>query len=281
MGPSLRIALLAAVCVITAGAQEPTLPELLRRVHIYVTDYEDHVLSGMVAQETYHQQVFDGDGSVKQERRLVSEYVILQLPPDEAWYGFRNVIEVDGTPQPERVHRLEEIFASSESDPVEHAMQLADESAQFNVGGVYRTVNLPTFVLSFLRPANRKRLTFEPGGREDIEGTPTWIVSYREQKDSSFIATPNGKGLKASGRFWAEPSSGRVMRTELVVGPDRGTPWKGQIVVSYKYMTQNDSWLPAEMREVYENPRKASAGKITGVATYADYRRMDVRRRTK
>ena len=166
----------------------------MRRVHTYVTDYEDHVLSGMVAQETYHQQVFEGDGSVKEERRLVSEYVILQLPPDEAWYGFRNVIEVDGKPQPERVHRLEEIFASSQSNPVEQAMQLAEESAQFNVGGVYRTVNLPTFVLSFLRPANRKRLTFEPGGREDLEGTPTWIVATVSRRTRRSSPHPKARG---------------------------------------------------------------------------------------
>jgi hypothetical protein len=209
---------------------------------------------------------------------LVSEYVILQLPPDEAWYGFRNVIEVDGKPQPERLHRLEEIFASTRPDPVGQAMQLAGESAKFNVGAVYRTVNLPTFVLSFLRPANRKRLTFDAAGREEIDGTPTWIVSYRETKESSFISTPTGKGLKATGRFWAEPSTGRVMRTELNIGPERGAPWKGQIVVSYQYDQQSDAWLPATMREVYENPRKASDGRITGDATYANYRPLASRK---
>jgi hypothetical protein len=275
----LRVALVAAIATLAGAAQEPTLPDVLRRVHEYVTTYEDHVLSGMVAQETYHQQVFGRDGSVKKERRLVSEYVILQLPPDEAWYGFRNVIEVDGQPQPEREHRLEEIFASSEGDPVERAMQLADESAKFNVGAVYRTVNLPTFVLSVLRPANRKRLTFESAGREEIDGTPTWIVGYREQKESSFISTPEGRGLKVSGRFWAEPSTGRVVRTELNVGPERGTPWKGQIVVDYKYDEQSDAWLPAEMREVYENPRKPKDGRITGEATYGEYRRLATRKR--
>ena len=279
MKACLRVALLAMGCTLALRAQEPTLAEVMRRVHTYVTDYEDHVLSGMVAQETYHQQVFEGDGTVKEERRLVSEYVILQLPPDEAWYGFRNVIEVDGKPQPERVHRLEEIFASTEGNPVAQAMQLAEESAQFNLGGVYRTVNLPTFVLSFLRPANRKRLTFEPAGREDVDGTPTWIVSYREQKDSAFIATPRGKGLKASGRFWAEPVSGRVLRTELVVGPDRGTPWRAHILVNYRPMPENGAWLPAEMSEVYDNPRKARAGRITGEASYANYRRLEVRKK--
>src|SRR5262249_61801794 len=102
MGACRHVALFAAIATLAAVAQEPPLPDLMRRVHEYVTTYEDHVLSGMVAQETYHQQVFRRDGSVKEERRLVSEYVILQLPPDEAWYGFRNVIEVDGQPQPGR-----------------------------------------------------------------------------------------------------------------------------------------------------------------------------------
>jgi hypothetical protein len=278
MSAWVRVTLLAVVTTAAVVAQDPTLPDVMRRVHEYVTTYEDHVLSGMVAQEIYHQQVLDAAGSVREERRLVSEYVILQLPPDEAWYGFRNVIEVDGKPQPERLHRLEEIFASTRPDPVGQAMQLAGESAKFNVGAVYRTVNLPTFVLSFLRPANRKRLTFDSAGREEIDGTPTWIVSYRETKESSFISTPTGKGLKATGRFWAEPSTGRVMRTELNIGPERGTPWKGQIVVSYKYDQQSDAWLPAAMQEMYENPRKASDGRITGDATYANYRPLALRK---
>jgi hypothetical protein len=274
--PALVVALAVTVA---AGAQEPTIQEVLRRVHAYVAVYEDHVLSGMVAEETYRQQVLASDGSVRQERRLVSEYVILQLPPDEAWYGFRNVIEVDGQRLPDRAHRLEEIFTSQRtSHPVDDAMQLAEESARFNVGEVYRTVNLPTFVLSFLRPANRKRLAFEDGGREEIEGTPTWVISFREQKDSSFIATPEGKDLKTRGRFWAEPSSGRVVRTELDLGPDRGIPWKARIVVTYKPVPERDAWLPAEMHETYENTRHRRPERVTGDATYANYRPITVRK---
>jgi len=274
--PALAVTLALAVA---AGAQEPPILDLMRRVHAYVAVYEDHVLSGMVAEEIYRQQVLESDGSVRQQRRLVSEYVILQLPPDEAWYGFRNVIEVDGEPLPDRAHRLEEIFTSQRTNhPVDDAMQLAEESAQFNVGNVYRTVNLPTFVLSFLRPANRKRLAFEDAGREEIEGTPTWIVSFREQKDSSFIATPKGKDLKTRGRFWAEPSSGRVIQTELDLGPDRGIPWKAKIVVTYRRVAERDAWLPAEMHETYENTRQRRPERVTGEATYANYRPITVRK---
>src|SRR4030095_7036229 len=117
MSAWVRVTLLAVVTTAAIVAQDPTLPDVMRRVHEYVTTYEAQVLSGMVAQEIYHQQVLDAGGSVREERRLVSEYVILQLPPDEAWYGFRNVIEVDGKPQLERLHRLEEIFASTRPDP--------------------------------------------------------------------------------------------------------------------------------------------------------------------
>src|SRR5262249_16995881 len=76
--PALAVTL--AVTVV-AGAQEPPVLDVMRRVHAYVAVYEDHVLSGMVSEEIYRQQVLASDGSVRQERRLVSEYVILQLPP--------------------------------------------------------------------------------------------------------------------------------------------------------------------------------------------------------
>ena len=51
MHACLRVAVLAMGCTLALSAQEPALPEVMRRVHTYVTDYEDHVLSGMVAQE--------------------------------------------------------------------------------------------------------------------------------------------------------------------------------------------------------------------------------------
>ena len=42
---------------------------------------------------------------------------------------------------------------------------------------------------------------------------------------------------------------------------------------------ENSAWLPAEMREVYDNPSKAQAGRITGEASYANYRRLEVRKK--
>jgi hypothetical protein len=39
-------------------------------------------------------------------------------------------------------------------------MEIAKESARFNLGDLYRTVNVPTPALGFLRSASRNRFVF-------------------------------------------------------------------------------------------------------------------------
>jgi hypothetical protein len=82
----------------------------MRRAHEYVTIYEDDKLSSIIARERYDQQVLDRHGKIKEERTLLSDYLLVQLP-DEDWVALRDVYEVDGTTVADGGARLKALVA--------------------------------------------------------------------------------------------------------------------------------------------------------------------------
>ncbi len=274
-----------------AAAETLTLKDVLLRAHAYVVEYEDHLLSGVLAEERYEQRISDEDDVALSTQTLVSEYLIFQLPPDESWFAFRNVLEVDGVPVPDGRMRFQELLSQPSSDVVEQAMKIGEENARYNIGEVYRTINLPTFALAFLRPINRKRVSFEKAGEETIEGTLTWVIHYEDLRKPAFIATPGGSELNTSGRFWIDPSTGCVIRSELITGGllpvsirhwgprTRGALPNARITVTYRPDQTLGFWVPAEMEEKYDEGAKRQGHSITGKAKYSNFRTVDLRRR--
>ena len=84
------LAILAAwvPAISTLAVPDPTtLTEVMRRVHEYVGVYEDHELSTVMARERYHQQWLAADATIKGERTLLSDYLLLQLPDASTGMG--------------------------------------------------------------------------------------------------------------------------------------------------------------------------------------------------
>lgn len=261
----------------TRGTATPTFAEIMQRVHAYVVVYEDHQLSTVIARERYHQQWLDAKARIKGERTLLSDYLLLQLP-NEDWVAVRDIYDVDGTAVADRAERLRNLFAGPREQLGQRAMKLAEDGARFNLGGLYyRTVNLPTFALRILRPASRKRIDFNKIGQEHIEGTRTAIIAFRETKSPTFSATPDGKDIPAHGRFWVEPDTGIVLRSEMILGGTRSLPPRATITVSYRLEPSLGFRVPIEMRERYDNPRRTSDDVVVALATYSEFRRFDWR----
>jgi hypothetical protein len=269
-------ALLSAAGILT-GTETVTFAEVMLRVHAYVTIYEDHELSTVIARERYLQQVLDVEGKIKSERTLLSDYLLLQLP-DEDWVALRDVYAVDGTAVANRGARLKTLFAGPREQLGERVMKMAQESAGLNLGErYYRTVNLPTFALRILRPASRKRIEFDKAGEEQIDSTKTWVVAFRETKRPTFSATPDGTDIPARGRFWVDPDTGVVLRSEIILGGTRRVSARGTITVTYAPEPSLGFRIPIEMRERYDNPRRKRDDIVIALATYSDFRRFDWR----
>jgi len=168
-------------------------PPFMSTVCAYVGDYEQQ-LSVVVGEEDYTQRVFDrnlvGREVPRTRRRLRSEFAILRLPTDEKrWIGVRDVLEVDGRRIPDRAGRLTALLKLPFGAAEVQWRALEEESARFNIGNVVRTLNVPTFVLLFLRCDNLRRLEFDarqPDGGEVV-------VDYREMQRPTFIRDTYGE----------------------------------------------------------------------------------------
>jgi hypothetical protein len=267
-------------------AHDPALNPFIARVAEYVQNYGAE-LSSVVSEETYVQeatgpgpalqQTVTLDGRVitgaanaggKTTRTLVSDFLQVRIPGFQGWLPFRDVFEVDGLPVRDRQDRLVKLFV--ESSP-ERALQSAQavvlESARYNIGTVRRETNVPTLPLWFLEPQNTRRFNFRKVGEETLSGRRVVVVEYTEIGHPTFIRTPNGDDIVASGRIWAEPTTGRVHRTLL-------TASIASITVNYASRPEVPGlWLPVTMQEEYKSRNLL----ITGKATYAKFRQFQVR----
>lgn len=265
-------------------AHDPALNPLIARVADYVDVYGKE-LSSIVSEETYTQEargpstlpertvVLDGRvlapagaGSTT-TRTLVSDFLQVRIPGFQGWLPFRDVFQVDGQPVRDRQDRLMKLFV--ESSP-ERALQSAQavvlESARYNLGGVRREVNVPTLPLWFLEPQNTRRFNFRKVGEDTLSGRRVVVVEYTEIVHPTFIKTPNGEDVVASGRVWAEPTTGRVHRTLL-------TASIATITANYASRPELPGlWLPVTMEEEYSR----GATRIKGKATYAKFRQFQV-----
>jgi hypothetical protein len=271
------ITVIAALLVTVQAAQSDTFADVMRRAHEYVVVYEDHELSSVIASEQYYQQRLDRIGEPQIDRVLRSDYLIFQLPPQEDWFALRDVYEVDGMPVGDHAARFRPLFAGPRETVTERAMAIAAESARFNLGDIYRTINVPTFALRLLRPISRSRVRYEKAGEEPIENTLTWVVNYEETKGPTFSATKGGRDIPAHGRFWIEPDTGVVVRSEMILGGTRQLRERATITVTYRLEPSLGFRVPVEMRERYDIPSRKNADVIVAVATYSGFRRFDVR----
>ena len=243
-------------------AHDPALNPLIARVADYVWEY-GRELSSIVSEETYTQEataprlpagqavVLDGSATGpstgaggKTARTLVSDYLQVKIPGYEGWLPFRDVFEVDGQRVRDRQDRLVKLFVeTSPSRALENAQAIVKESARYNIGSVRRDLNFPTLPLWFLEPQNTSRFNFRKVGEETLSGRRVIVIEYTEIAHPTFIKTPEGRDIVASGRVWAESATGRVHRTLLMAS-------FASITVNYASRPEVPGlWLPVTMEE--------------------------------
>src|SRR4030095_4810668 len=138
------------------------------------------------------------------------------------------VYEVDGRAVRDRNERLQKLFVDAPKTAVNAATQISNESSRYNIGGVIRTINVPTFGLMLLRPDYLKRFEFKKRGEEMVGDVLTGGVTFAERVRPTVVRTlpRGGNDVPLEGSFWIEPQSGRVIRTLVknIRKPDAGRP---------------------------------------------------------
>jgi hypothetical protein len=249
-----------------AGSTNPLLDALLARAGDYVETY-DKTFSAVVSEEKYD-QVARTRATVAGRRALRSD-VLLINGGAAGFFEFRDVFEVDGKPVRDRTDRLYQLFLHPSPDAIEQATKILDEGARFNVGPITRTINVPTLALAFLHRDAQVRSAFEWDGEATVNGVRTAVLRFHELAEPRMIHTVDA--APASGRFWIEPDTGRVVRTELVIN---STVARAQITVTYAPQAKlKGLWTPVRMEESYGIGATRS---INGTATYTNFRQFNV-----
>ena len=298
---SLGIALVLAAR--PAAAEEPKLATVLERAGAYVTELQ-HQLSGIVAEERYTQEItaFSKRGGCRSASTyqsalncrgqlvvpiradLRSDLLLVKPTGANEWVQFRDVFEADGKQVRDRSDRLTRLFLNQSPSARVQVGRILEESARFNIGEITRNVNVPVFALQFLLPANQGRFRFsrtrdrvpETFASRDAPtaafrtSTEVWVVEYRETQTSTMIRTSERTDLPSRGRFWIEPSTGRVLMSELIA---RDRTVTAIIDVSYQSEPLVGFLVPIEMRERYES---RNGERIKGDARYGQFRQFQV-----
>ena len=263
-------ALLLALTTSIHAQTEPSLETVVARMHAYLRDYAKH-LPAMIATERYEQRA--GSGARRQRRLLESDFGLIQVPGDAEWLGFREVRMVDGKPVLDSASRLAELFAKPSATAVQQARRIAEESARFNIGPIFRTINDPTIVLELLDPRHAARMRFSRAGTAD-DGR-VWVVRFVETGRPTIIRTRGFHDQPAQGRAWVDAVSGEIHRVEAMVQPASGMRnFTGTIDVRFVHDARMGFAVPASMSERYTNRNLAVVS--SGEATYGNFRRFTV-----
>jgi hypothetical protein len=194
---------------------------------------------------------------------------------------------VDRQPVRDRSDRLADLFLNPTSGTRDQARRIAFESARYNIGNIERTINVPLLPLLFLAPEHRHAMKFkhlDPADRAHAgasvpEGLPSsphftaraemWTIEFRERNDDTIIRTTRHRDLPASGRFWIDPDTGRVLMAELIANT---RDVEARMAVSFQSEPFLGMLVPIEMSERYS----ARGTLIEGVASYGNFRRFRV-----
>jgi hypothetical protein len=268
-------AALAALAVSPVFAQTPEIDAVLDKAGDYVAAYEKNFV-GVVAEETYRQQVQGGRGRTDargfpveaqgQRRDLKSDLLLVRAPAGDRWIQFRDVFEVDGKPVRDRAERLAKLFLQPSASTQQQVDDIAAASARYNIGGVNRNVNLPVLALTVLEPQNRAWFSFK-GGRKS---GGTFELEYQEERGGTLIRTSGDHSMPSRGHFTIDLSSGSVLASDLIA--ETGS-LHARIEVTYALDPGMNVLVPREMREKYV---LADGSTIEGKATYAKFRRYQV-----
>src|SRR5262245_40932215 len=285
-GPSL-VALclvLGSTAMTVAVADEPSLKTVLGRAAAYSDAYHQR-FKVLVAEEHYVQRVGPEHTptdppkkGLDRERTLKSDYILV---PDFAgantWLGVRDVLEIDGEPVTTDREQLRQLLDDTSRPIASRLRALSDQQSKYNLGDLYRTINVPTLPLVFLLPDRQPRFRFKHTGTAILRDTSVWIVSYEEKQRPTIIKTPEGADVLSSGSFWIDPATGAVLRTELRAGQIPGRPLHTIILVGYAYNSRFEMLLPDDMNELY----LTGHSRIEAHATYSNYRRWEAEARIK
>jgi|KBSMisStandDraft_5_1062788.scaffolds.fasta_scaffold00059_5 hypothetical protein len=266
----------SSVAIAVGDAKAPNVRTVVERASRWVEQFERDFIA-VVADEQYDQFASDGTGTDRSRRQIQSELLFLRPETGENWLAVRNVLSYadDGEPPvvvPNSRERLTRALAGGRANGRTALRRLADESARFNIGGMARNFNTPTFALQFLDNAHRDRFRFRLEGAEHLSGDEVWRLSYKEREHPTIVQA-NFSDTELAGSIWTRASDGAVFRTHVQLTAKARGDLRGLdtiITVDYTRDEKLDRVVPARMQEDYVE--HDGDRRVSGTAVYSNYR---------
>jgi hypothetical protein len=263
----------AALAMCELQAQSPSLDVVLERLGAYLREYEANAMQ-LAADEQYEQWIkrrpgYGGD--VVAKRQLKATFFLVRLPDGQAWVGLRDVISVNGrrVAAPERP--IAQLLTEGTPDAIKEGMRISNDNAKYNIGSVFRTVNVPLQALGLLHPRNHSRFKFRLAGRDRLDGREAVIVRFDEFVIPSLVSDGFDGSVLSHGQAWIEASTGTVLRTELgFTGPALMLE-RMLIRVEYRRDNRVQIFVPVELEETYVLDIEV----LHARANYRNYRRFE------
>jgi hypothetical protein len=265
----MRTLLVVATAVVIAAGAAPAaqqrFDELVERASRYVLAYEGSFWLMALDEEqvqwierptnpgTNLSRSNPGGGMVgggAQARRIIkSDYLLVQGGEGRGWTPFRDILTVNARELRHEDDRLVRLFRSGNLDSYDLAQKLHDDSKAYDLGNVTRTINIPMLGMMLLHPDVRERFAVKHEASESLAGRQVERFAYRETTRPTLIKTVRGRDLALTGRMWIEPSSGAVVKTEMVAADP---VVRAMVTATFRYDSELGFWVPDAMEEYYK-----------------------------
>jgi hypothetical protein len=217
-------------------------------------------------------------------RQTKADLLLVQLP-DRTWAAYRDTFEADGRVLEGREGRLRKLFVEGTQDSERQMRRINQNSADWNLGGFYREINLPTFGLLMARPDNQARMAFTLGQTARIGDVTCRIVSFKEVARPTLVRSlKRGENVPLAGSLCVD-EEGTIWRTRFDL--DERFTARGVIEVTYAPHPRMKVLVPSRMWEWYLPPGPVGVqdaraipltvpGYIEALATYSNLRQFTV-----
>ena len=198
---------------------ETILSEATKQITVYRETFKD-----LLATETKSLEDYDKNGELKESSVVESIFLVYQSARDDnASTELRNIVKVDGKLVPDSQARANRFLAE-----VQKASTAEKELEKIEKEGLRydRTIKIYGFTFDegiALSDNVRPICDFELIGTEVIDGSETYLVSYRQTKNSPFV-TVNGKtpGTRGGSAEFHTGIPGALKKTDKFL---RGKLW--------------------------------------------------------
>ena len=258
-----------------ATSQANRADELVARASQYVAEFVSR-FSSVVAEEDYTQRLI----LERRNRRLRSDFLIVQIPGGTDWLSFRDVFEVDDKPVRDRDERLVKLFLEPSSDSqFRRANEIGEAGARFNFPGI-GGLNNPLMALALVQDGYRPRFRWTLVKNDKGVGPDVWSVRYVEFVKPTVLLGPGNRDQPITGQIWIDQPTGRILKTELrmeqggtAVGGGNILRNRSDVATTFQFDERFGIAVPVEMRENHF----FGTNDVSAVAKYGRFRRFDVK----